>query len=188
MEPEIRVTDFVTGKNFQWVGGTLRAEDLAFRLPAPFRPGYSRAMTLFTRSLWPERVRRPYLRLAGALIAAPLVLAAVLTLLAFLVAGSTELTRERTLEVTNEAAVVFFVALPAFTLTFGLAGVALLWMLGRRGVLAWLMTGAGAGILVATGRGLLAEGGIVPVQMAVAVALGLVLFVLIRWIAGVRLS
>jgi hypothetical protein len=145
-------------------------------------------MTLFTRSLWPERVHRPFLRLAGALIAAPLMLAAVLTLLAFLIAGSTEFTRAGTLAVTNEAAVVFFVALPAFTLTFGLAGVALLWALGRRGVLAWLAAGAGAGVLVAVGHGLLAADGIAPIQMTVAVVLGLVLFLLIRWIAGVRLD
>ncbi len=144
-------------------------------------------MTLFTRSLWPEGAGRPYFRLAGALIAAPLVLAAALTLLAFLVAGSTELTRDGTLAVTNEAAVVFFVALPAFSLTFGLAGVALLWALRRRGALAWLSAGAGAGALAATGLGLFAGDGIVPVQVAVAVVLGLLLFVLIRWIAGVRL-
>ena len=145
-------------------------------------------MMLFSRSLWPDRVLRPYLRMAGALIAAPLVLAAGLTLLAFLVAGSTEPTREGTLAVTNQAAVVFFVALPAFSLTFGLAGVALLWSLGRRGVLAWLATGAGAGMLVAAGHGLLNGEGVASVQMAVAVALGMVLFALIRWIAGVRLS
>jgi hypothetical protein len=145
-------------------------------------------MMLFSRSLWPDRVLRPYLRMAGALIAAPLVLAAGLTLLAFLVAGSTEPTREGTLAVTNQAAVVFFVALPAFSLTFGLAGVALLWSLGRRGVLAWLATGAGAGMLVAAGHGLLNGEGVASVQMAVAVALGMVLFALIRWISGVRLS
>jgi hypothetical protein len=145
-------------------------------------------MMLFSRSLWPDRVLRPYLRMAGALIAAPLVLAAGLTLLAFLVAGSTEPTREGTLAVTNQAAAVFFVALPAFSLTFGLAGVALLWSLGRRGVLAWLATGAGAGMLVAAGHGLFNGEGVVPVQMAVAVALGVALFALIRWIAGVRLS
>jgi hypothetical protein len=145
-------------------------------------------MTLFTRSLWSETIARPYLRLAGALIAAPLVLAAMLTLLAFLLAGSTEATRAGTLAVTNEAAVVFFVALPAFSLTFGLAGVALLWVLARRGVLAWLLTGAGAGALVAAGQGVLSGAGVVPAQMAVAVVLGLVLFILIRWIAGVRLG
>ncbi len=145
-------------------------------------------MTLFTRSLWPERVRRPYLRLAGALIAAPVVLASVMTLLAFLIAGSTEATEDATLAMTNEAAVVFFITLPAFTLTFGLAGVGMLWSLARRGVLAWLITGAGAGALVATGHGLFVEGGIIPIQMAVAVVLGLGLFTLIRWIAGVRSS
>jgi hypothetical protein len=145
-------------------------------------------MTLFNRSLWPETIARPYLRLAGALIAAPLVLAAALTLLAFLLAGATEATRAGTLAVTNEAAVAFFVALPAFSLTFGLAGVALLWALRRRGVMAWLLTGAGAGLLVAAGQGVLSGAGVVPVQMAVAVVLGLVLFILIRWIAGVRLG
>ncbi len=145
-------------------------------------------MTLFTRSLWPETVGRPYLRLATAMVMAPVALATVLTLLAFLVAGATEMTRERTIVVTLEAAVAFFVYLPAFTLSFGLAGVALLWSLGQREVLAWLAAGAGAGALAAAGLGLFAGGRIVPVQVAVAVVLGLALFVLIRWIAGVRFS
>jgi len=145
-------------------------------------------MMPFTRSLWPETVRQPYLRLAGALVAAPLVLAAGLTLIAFVVAGLTEPTRAATLTVTNQAAVAFFVALPAFTLTVGLAGVALLWLLGRRGVLAWLTTGAGAGMLVAVGHGLFTGNGMDAVQIAVAVVLGPVLFLLIRWIAGIRAS
>lgn len=145
-------------------------------------------MTRFSRSLWPERVRRPCLRLAVALVAAPLALAAGLTLLAFVVAGSTEPTREATLVVTNHAAVVFFVALPAFSLTIGFGGVLLLWFLGRRGVLAWLVTGIGAGMLVAIGHGFFSGDGIVAAQMVVAVVLGVILFALIRWIAGVRLS
>ena len=145
-------------------------------------------MMLFTRSLWPDRVRWPYLRLAGALIAAPLVLAAVLTLIAFAAAGSTEPTREGTLALTAWAAEVFFVALPAFALTFGVAGVALLWLLGRRGIPEWLATGAGAGALVAAGHGVFGGEGIVAVRMAVAVALSVALFALIRWLAGVRLS
>ncbi len=143
-------------------------------------------MTLFTRSLWPETVGRPYLRLATAMVAAPVILATVLTLLAFLVAGATELTRERTIVVTLQAAVAFFVYLPAFNLTFGLAGVALLWSLGQRETLVWLAAGAGAGALAATGLGLIAGGRIVPVHVTVAVVLGLLLFALIRWIAGVR--
>lgn len=145
-------------------------------------------MTLFARTLWPDTVRRPYLRLAGALLAAPLALAAVLTLVTFLIAGSTESTSEGTFQVTQNAAEIFFVTLVAFSLTFGLAGTALLWALGQRGVQAWLVTGAWAGLLVAVGHGLFVGDGIVAMQMAVAVMLGLVLFVLIRWFAGVRLS
>jgi hypothetical protein len=145
-------------------------------------------MTLFTRSLWPERVGRPYLRLAMAMAAAPVALATVLTLLAFLVAGSTEMTRTDTIEVTLEAAVAFFTYLPAFSVTFGLAGVALLWSLGRREAMAWLAAGAGAGALAAAALGLIAGGRIVPVQVAVAVALGLAVFALIRWIAGIRVN
>jgi hypothetical protein len=160
----------------------------AFRLLEAFCPGYAQSMTLFTLSLWPERTRRPFLRLAGAIIAAPLLLAAALTLLAFLFAGSTEPTREGTMAVTTEAAAVFFIVLPAFTLTFGLAGVGLLWALRQRGVLAWLGAGAGAGVLVAIGNGLLTASGIDSIQVTVAMILGLVLFFLIRWIAGIRLN
>ena len=145
-------------------------------------------MLLFTRSLWPETVARPYLRLAMAMVAAPVALATALTLLAFLIAGSTELTRERTVAVTLEAAVAFFFYLIAFNLTGGLAGVALLWSMGQREVLAWLAAGAGAGAIAAAALGLVAGGRIVPVQVAVAVVLGLTLFALIRWIAGVRFN
>jgi len=115
-------------------------------------------------------------------------LAAVLTLLAFLFAGSTEPTREGTMTVTREAAMVFFAALPAFTWTFGLAGVGLLWAMRQRGVMFWLAAGAVAGMLVAIGIGLLTAGGIDPIQMVVMMVLGLVIFFLIRWIAGIRLS
>jgi hypothetical protein len=126
------------------------------------------------------------LRLAVAMVMAPVALATVLTLLAFLVAGSTEATRTDTVVATLEAAVAFFFYLPAFNLTFGLAGVAVLWSLGQRAVLAWLSAGAGAGALAAAGLGLTAGGRIVPIHVAVAMVLGLMLFALIRWIAGVR--
>lgn len=129
--------------------------------------------------------RRGWLRLAVALLAAPLALAAVLTLLAFLIAGATEPDRAGTLAVTRHAGVVFLVALTAFSLTFGLAGAALLGALGRRGLPAWLATGAGAGVLVALGNGLLG-GAAGPLHVGVATTLGLALFALIRWFAGVR--
>jgi hypothetical protein len=144
-------------------------------------------MTLFARSLWPETVRRPYLRLAAAVVAAPLLLMAVLSLLAFVVAGSSEATREGTMEVTVAAARMFAIVLPAFTLTFGLGGVALNWLMGWRGVLAWLATGAGAGALAAV-VGLLGRGGDVAVpRVLIAAVVGAVIFFLIRWIAGIRL-
>ena len=143
-------------------------------------------MTLFARSLWPQSVRRPYLRLAGAMIAAPLVLAAVLTLLAFLAAGSTETTRTETMEVTNDAAIWFFGGLPAFTLSFGMVGVAVLCALGQCKWWAWLLTGAVTGALAAAGLGLLTDRGIVPMHVLAVAVLGLILFGLIRWIAGVR--
>jgi hypothetical protein len=160
----------------------------AFRLLEVFYPGYARPMTLFTRSLWPEGTRRPFLRLAGAFIAAPLLMAAALTLLAFLFAGSTEPTREGTMAVTREAAVWLFGGLSAFSLSFGLAGVALLWALGQRSILAWLLAGAGTGALLVTGLGLLTADGIDRIQIIVAMVLGLALFFLIRWIAGIRLN
>jgi hypothetical protein len=160
----------------------------AFRLLEAFCLGYAQSMTLFTRSLWPERTRRPFLRLAGAIIAAPLLLAAALTLLAFLFAGSTEPTREGTMAVTREAAIWFFGGLSAFTLSFGLAGVGLLWALGQRSILAWLLAGAGTGALLVTGLGLLTADEIDRIQIIVAMILGLALFFLIRWIAGIRLN
>jgi hypothetical protein len=64
----------------------------------------------------------------------------------------------------------------------------LLWSQGRREVLDWLVAGAGAGAVAAASLGLLAGGRVVPIQVVVAVVLGLVLFALIRWIAGVRFS
>ncbi len=124
--------------------------------------------------------RPSWLKLGVAVLAAPVTLAAALTLLAFLIAGSTEPDL-----VTRRAAVVFSVSLGAFSLTFGLAGALALSALGQRGVLAWLGTGAGAGLLVALGTGIFREG-VPPFHIAVAVILGLMLFALIRLFAGVR--
>jgi len=120
------------------------------------------------------------------MIAAPLVLAAVLTMLAFLAAGSTETTEAETMEVTKDAAMWFFGGLPAFTLTFGLAGVAVLCALGQCEGWAWFLTGAVTGALAAAGLGLLTNRGIVPTHVLAVAVLGLILFALIRWIAGVR--
>lgn len=134
----------------------------------------------------PQPPPRPsWLQLGFAVLAAPVTLAGAFTLLAFLIAGSTEPDLAGTLAVTRRAAVVFLVSLGAFSLTFGLAGALALSALGQRGVLAWLGTGAGAGLVVALGNGIL-SGGMPPFHIAVAVILGLAVFALIRLFAGVR--
>jgi len=143
-------------------------------------------MALFARSLWPETVRRPYLRLAAAVVAAPVLLVALLSLLAFLVAGASEATREDTMAVTMAATRSFAVVLPAFTLTFGVAGVAVAWLMGWRGVLSWLAIGAVAGATAAL-VGVVGSGGIVVSRVLIAAAIGAAILILIRWIAGIRL-
>ena len=142
-------------------------------------------MAILSRSYWPERTRRPYLRLAAALVLAPLVVAAALTALTFLAAGSSEPTREAAMAVTRGAATVFFVALPAFSLTAGLAGVLTLWALGRRGAGAWALAGSAAGASVAAVQQMVA-GDVRAIEAAIAIALGALILLLTRWIAGVR--
>lgn len=158
------------------------------RLRVAFGPGYGAGVTSFTRSLWPERVRHPYLRLAAAVVAAPLLLAGMLTGIAFLIAGSSVATREATLVRTTDAAWAFFTFLPGFTLTFGLAGIGVLWWRALRGRLAWTLGGAGAGLVAPIAIGLAGGVEISPVQLAVAAVLGALIFLLIRGLAGIRLS
>ncbi len=145
-------------------------------------------MTLFTRSLWPERVRRPYLRLAAAVAAAPLLLAGLLTGIAYLIAGMSVATGQAVAQRTSDAASAFFTFLPGFTLTFGLVGIALLWSRALRGKLAWALGGAATGLVASLVIGLVGSEGASPVQAAVAAVLGALIFLLIRWLAGVRLS
>lgn len=125
-------------------------------------------------------------RWALALVLAPMLLASLLTLLAFLAAGSTEATRDDVLSATRFAAVWLFGGLLAFSLVCGSAGVALLRTVRARGPLAWAAMGAALGAGLAILLGLARPLGIVPIQVAVAAGLGWVLFELIRRLAGVR--
>lgn len=144
-------------------------------------------MALFPAAhLWPEQHRTPVLRLIAALALAPAVVAGLLSALAFIVAGMTEPTLAGVLRVTLETSVALSLLSFAFTLTFGLAGVGLLWRLGRRGRPAWALTGGAAGLVA----GLL-FGAFVPATGHDAVALafglaGLTIFLLVRRMAGVR--
>jgi len=136
--------------------------------------------------VWPEPSGRARLRLVLAMLAAPMLLAALLTGLVFLAAGSTMATREGTMAVTAEAAGVFFLVLPGFSLTFGLAGVAVLWFFALRGVLAWVAGGLAAGALAPVALALAAGGTPVAKESVIAAGLGVAILLLTRWLGGVR--
>ncbi len=133
-------------------------------------------------------LRRSIMRLALSILAAPLLLAALATGIAFIVAGSGVATREATLIRTRDAAQAFFLFLPLFTLSFGLAGIAILWWRGMRGRLSWAAGGAAAGMIGAAVLGLAGGAGINPVHIAVAAFFGSLIFLVIRWLAGIRLN
>ena len=138
------------------------------------------------RPLWPLRARGAWFNLACALLTAPLLLAAALTLIAFAIYSATEPDTSLAFYATGHAAAAFLVHLFSFTVTLGIAGVAVLWALGLAGVIAWLAAGTVTGALFAVGTGLISGGGVQPATLIVAALLGLALFALIRWLTGVR--
>jgi hypothetical protein len=143
-------------------------------------------MTLFApRALWPARDRVPFLRLGLALVAAPAVLALLLALAAFLVMGMTEASGEAVLRETLRSAGALAALVFGFTFTFGLAGIAVLWALARRGILAWALTGAAAGALAGALFGAVAMSGVMG-ALVVAFALGgWAILLLVRRFAGI---
>ena len=143
-------------------------------------------MTQPARTLWPEGLRRRWPQLAFALVAAPVVLAGAVAIVGFVIYWMSEPETALATQRTGWSVVWLLIVLVAFTLTFGLAGVALLWALAKRRVLAWLATGAGAGALFAAAVGAASGRGVMPFQLVVAAGLGVALFALIRWFAGVR--
>lgn len=144
-------------------------------------------MTVFpARALWPALDRTPYLRLAVALFAAPGVIATLLSLFAFLIAGMTEATSEAVLRTTAASAAALSGLVYAFTMTFGVLGVALLWRAARRGAVAWAFTGAAAGALAGLLFGALAMPAISQAVVTGFALAGWSIFVLIRRFAGVR--
>lgn len=125
-------------------------------------------------------------RLALALVAAPLVLAAFMTSIAYLIAAAAEPTRAGTMERTIGAAWAFFLYLPLFSFTAGLAGALVLSWLGWRGRFAWCVIGAVIGAALSAGLGTISPGGVVTTHVIVFTLLGLILMSLIRGFAGVR--
>ncbi|MEM7686876.1 MAG: hypothetical protein AAF293_18740 [Pseudomonadota bacterium] len=137
------------------------------------------------RKFWPDGDPRRW-RFALAFLLAPLILGGVVVLVAFMIAGMSEATREGAVSVTVEAALTLVPMLVAFMLTFGAAGVAILWWLGQRGVIAWVVCGALCGVISSLLLGeLLLDRVERPMLIAAAVG-GWILFLLFRWIAGIR--
>jgi hypothetical protein len=143
-------------------------------------------MPLFSaRALWPARDRAPLLRLCLALVAAAAVLALLLGLAAFIVMGMTEATGEAVLRQTLRSASALALLVFTFTFTFGVAAVALLWALARRGMPAWALTGAAAGALAGLLFGGFAMPGFAAPLVAAFAIGGTVILLLVRRFAGV---
>ena len=137
------------------------------------------------RALWPSRDRVPLARLLLALVAAPAVPALLLALGAFLVMGMTEATGAEVLRQTLRSAAALAALVFGFTFTFGLAGIAVLWALARRGLLAWASAGAVAGALAGALFAAVAmqgAGGALIVAFAIG---GWAIFLLVRRFAGI---
>ncbi|MBK0400344.1 hypothetical protein H0I76_14180 [Limibaculum sp. M0105] len=143
-------------------------------------------MTDAARSLWPGRPRPPYLRLAIALIAAPAILAAIGTGISFLIAGASEETLEGTMAVTNQAGIALGVLGGLLLVIAGLPGVATLWALGQRSVLAWSATGVVLGAGASAILGIAQQGQVSQTSLTVGTVFCWLMFLLIRAIAGVR--
>ena len=139
-------------------------------------------------SLWPRRARAPLVRLGLALLAASAIVAALLSLGAFVIVGMTEPSAEAVWRVTVRSAIALSLLVFGFALTFGIAGIAFLSAIGKRGLLAWSITGAVAGAVAGVLFVAVAMAefrAIVAVAFAVA---GWVILLLIRAFAGVRSS
>lgn len=139
----------------------------------------------FTERLWPESVSYPIPRLLAGIVLAPVVATVVVAAVAFIIAGFTEATQIGVMAVTENAAITFLALAVTLTLTAVIPGIGLLWALKERRAFAWvvagLVFGAAAGIGVA-----LVEAAPMGFAAVTGLVLGAALFVIVRWIAGVR--
>lgn len=143
-------------------------------------------MVFFSRSLWPESIRNPYLRLCIALILAPVLVAALLTLVAFLLAGSTAPNADEVLKITLDSGIAIIFLIGGFTLIGAIPCILVLWFLEQTGIVIWLTMGviAGAGTGIAFAE--IAMNGIDRGFLVISVMVGGVLLMMIRAIAGIR--
>jgi len=142
-------------------------------------------MALFTRSLWPTSVRVPYMRLVVALFVSPLLVTALLTLIAFVLSAISEQTTDAAIAATIDSVVTFGLLVAIFAASFGLPGVALLWSLSQRGMLAWMSTGLLFGAVAGSLFGALMGKGLALGPVVISTIAGVIFFALVRLIAGI---
>ena len=146
----------------------------------------STSMSMFSKSIWPKSVKSPYRRLALGVALAPLAITALLSGVAFLLAGMSEETGTSVTSVTLNAAQAFMTLVYGFTVTFGLAGVLALWAMGMASLMTWIFCGFLTGGLAGLVFSQLTAGAIQP-TIVMAFALGAsLLMMLIRAIAGIQ--
>ncbi len=143
-------------------------------------------MSSLMRTFWPDADALPVRRIVMAFLFSPLIIGAVIVLMAFLIAGMTEPTGAGVIAVTMSAAKALIPMLFAFLLTFGMSGILALWFLKQRGVLAWAVCGALMGAVSSALLGELMMSRVErPLLIASAIG-GWTMFLLFRWIAGIR--
>jgi hypothetical protein len=143
-------------------------------------------MEIFGRDWWPAEARAPRLRLAAGLILSPLLLAALATGLAFVVAGSALTDGEAVRTATTRAGFAAFAGLPVFSLTAGLAALLALWAARRRGAWEFALAGAVAGPFFAVLTALAFGAPLTGPGLAIMAVIGAVHMLIVRRIAGIR--
>ena len=143
-------------------------------------------MNRFAERLWPASERKPMRRLVLALIGAPLMVSLMLGVIAFLVASMTEARRDDVLGTAIDSALALTQVIYIFTLTFGIIGIGALWALGQRGSLVWALMGALLGGIAGFFFGLILHDAPAKVVLFAFALIGWLIFLLLRWMAGVR--
>ncbi|MEL6179006.1 MAG: hypothetical protein AAFS10_08625 [Myxococcota bacterium] len=144
---------------------------------------------MLKRSRWPDDEPQPYLRLGLALLAAPFLWGLVASGFGFAVVALTDPSMDAALDYTLEVTLTAFGFLFGFTLTLGVMGILLLWILHQRGAVIWALTGGTFGAIGALLDGLLVRDGLFDrTILFLFVIVGWSLFLTIRWIAGIRES
>ena len=143
-------------------------------------------MVALDKSFWPDDVRHPYRRLAIALLLGPAILGAILTMTAFLMSRLSSGSQAESLTEAADAARQIFFYLVLFTPTVCLAGVVILWAVRARGPVPWALMGGFCGAIVGVAYGLVQFGAIENTMLVAFGVLGWALFLVIRWLAGVR--